>query len=101
MRLPCSLAPSLSRSVMFTGIIQGIGKVVKYDGKRPPHDRRAAPHDRRPAPLCGGSAEALVADGGSIKLPADAGFVASMDPGLTAGRDDASMRIWLKDPVPC
>ena len=42
---------------MFTGIIQGIGKVVKYDGKRPPHDRRAAPHDRRPAPLCGGSAE--------------------------------------------
>jgi riboflavin synthase len=27
---------------MFTGIIQAIGKVVKYDGRRPPHSRRAS-----------------------------------------------------------
>ncbi len=33
---------------MFTGIIQAIGKVVKYDEKRPPHNRRAS------AKPCGG-----------------------------------------------
>jgi riboflavin synthase len=27
---------------MFTGIIQAMGKVVKYDGKSPPHSRRAS-----------------------------------------------------------
>ena len=33
---------------MFTGLISAIGKVVKYDGTRPPHNRRAS------AERCGG-----------------------------------------------